>query len=181
MRPKWKRIKDSMLSNFHRRTRENSDDIDGGVVKRYWADMPKIIESTEIVRFHCTISLFAVYDTEWLGNRLYELDAFLEDDKVRVKYHWYERNGGSDRAEYIADADFMVQLQKIVAAYDFAQHNGYTHTVSGLPYMYGETLDIRYESGEVIHVHDNQSGFLSFEAIKELIALFGAATKIEKE
>ena len=105
MRPKWKRIKDSMLSNFHRRTRENSDDIDGGVVKRYWADMPKIIESTEIVRFHCTISLFAVYDTGWLGNRLYELDAFPEDGKVTVKYHWYERNGGSDRAEYIADAD----------------------------------------------------------------------------
>ena len=34
---------------FSRHCREqNSDDIDGGVVKRYWSDAPKVIVSNEI-------------------------------------------------------------------------------------------------------------------------------------
>ena len=75
----------------------------------------------------------------------------------------------------------MVRLQEIVAYHDFAQYNGYSHTVSGLPDMYGERIDIVYASGERIYVHDNQSGFLGREAQKKLIALFGAATKMETE
>lgn len=164
-----------------RRPEETSDDMDGGVVKRYWADAPKVIDSTEIVTFHCKISLLAVCDVDDLGHRVYTLDAALRDGEVLVKYDWYERNGGSDKAEYASDADFMVRLQEIVATYNFAQHNGYYHTVSGLPAMYGESLDIVYESGERITVHDNQSGFLPIEAVRALIKLFGAATKLENQ
>lgn len=164
-----------------KRPEKSNDDIDGGVVKRYWTDMPKVIESAEIVTFHCVISLFASCETDGLGNRIYTLDATLKDGEVLVKYSWRERGGGSDKAEYKADEDFMTRLQNIVAAHNFAQHNGYYHTVSGLPDMYGESLDIVYASGERIHVHDNQSGFLSLESEKELIMLFGAATKLENE
>ena len=163
-----------------KRPEKSNDDIDGGVVKRYWADVPKVIESAEIVSFHCVISLFAACETDGLGNRIYTLDAALKEGDVLVKYNWRERGGESDKAEYKADADFMVRLQEIVAAYNFAQHNGYYHTVSGLPDMYGEKLDIVYASGERISVHDNQSGFLPFEAEKALVMLFGAATKMEK-
>lgn len=158
---------------------ENPDDIDGGVVKRYWTDAPKSIKSTEIVAFHCEISFFAVCDTDDLGNRVYRLNASLEDGDVLVNYDWYDRYGNSDKAEYKTNADFMVRLQEIVSEYNFAQHNGYYHTVSGLPHMYGESLDIIYASGEQINVHDNQSGFLSFEAEKSLVTLFGANTKPE--
>ncbi len=160
---------------------KSNDDIDGGVVKRYWTDAPKAIQSTEIKTFHCEISLTAVYETDGLGHRVYTLDAVLKDGEVLVKYDWRERGGESDKAEYKADADFMVRLQEIVKTYDFAKHNGYFHTVSGLPDMYGESLDIVYESGERIHVHDNQNGFLSLEAEKALIMLFGAATRPEHE
>ena len=166
---------------MRRRGEKDTDPIDGGVVKRHWDDMPKVIESTEIVEFHCTISLLAAADTEEMGHRVYKLDAVLKDEEVQVKYDWYERQGKSDKAEYRADADFMVRLQEIVAYHDFAQHNGYSHTVSGLPDMYGERIDIVYASGECIYVHDNQSGFLGREAQKKLIALFGAATKMETE
>ena len=38
-----------------RRPKIETDDIDGGVVKRYWADVPKVIKSTEIVTFHFEI------------------------------------------------------------------------------------------------------------------------------
>jgi len=161
--------------------KQNNDAVDGGVVKRYWADAPKVIESTEIVNFHCVISLLAVCDAEDLGHRVYTLDAVLHDGEVLVKYAWYERNGGSDKAEYKADADFMMRLQEIVAEHDFAKHNGYHHTVSGLPAMYGESLNIGYASGECITVHDNQSGFLPLEAIRALLGLFGAATKLENQ
>ena len=166
---------------YHKRSDQTSDDMDGGVVKRYWADAPKVIESAEIITFHGEISLFAVCDADDLGHRVYTLDAALRDGKVLVKYDWYERNGGSDKAEYTADADFMMCLQEIVTAYDFAAHNGYYHTVSGLPDMYGESLDIVYASGECITVHDNQSGFLPIEAVRALITLFGAATKLENQ
>ena len=36
---------------------ENTDHIDGGVIKQVQADVPKVIESTEIVEFHAEISL----------------------------------------------------------------------------------------------------------------------------
>lgn len=160
---------------------KNTDPIDGGVVKRYWADAPKVIESQEIVSFHCEISLLAACDADEIGHRVYKLDAAVKDGEVLVKYDWRDRSGESDKAEYKADADFMVRLQEIVKAYDFARHNGYYHTVSGLPDMYGETLDIAYAGGERIYVHDNQSSFLPYEAEKALVFLFGAATKFDNE
>ena len=154
--------------------------IDGGVVKRYWADAPKVIESNEIVSFHCEISLIAAADASDIGYRVYNLDAELKNGEVSVTYDWYDRSGNRDSAGYQAAADFMARLQKIVYEYDFAQHNGYYHTVSGLPGMYGESLTVIYASGERIYVHDNQSGFLPYEAEKALVNLFGAATKLEK-
>ena len=162
-----------------RRSAQSNDDIDGGVVKRHWADAPKVIESTEITEFHGEISLFASYETDGLGHRVYRLGAVVRDGEVLVTYDWHDRQGKSDKAEYKADTDFMSRLQEIVAAHDFAQYNGYYHTVSGLPDMYGETLHIIYASGERIDVHDNQSGFLPLQAERALIMLFGAATQPE--
>lgn len=164
-----------------RRLKQNSDDIDGGVVKRYWADAPKTIESTEITQFHCVISLIASCETGCLGHRVYELNASAKNGDIVVQYSWRDRQTGNGKAEYKSDADFMARLHQIVTAYDFPQYNGYYHSVSGLPDMYGETLDILYASGEQINAHDNQSVFLPFEAEKELIMLFGAAPKIENQ
>lgn len=161
------------------RPQRQADAVDGGVVQRYDTDAPKVIKSGEILTFRCVISLLASYETDGLGNRVYQLDAACEDGAVKVKYDWYDRHGGRDSGAYTAEADFMARLQEIVSGYDFARHNGYYHAVSGLPAMYGEKLDIVYASGERIHVHDNQSGFLQPEAEKALILLFGAATKSE--
>ena len=170
------------ISVFRRRISvQNDDDIDGGVVKRYWSDAPKVIASNEITEFHSVISLISAYHADEVGHRVYRLDAVIENNAVLVRYDWYDRQGNSDRAEYKTDADFMIRLQEIVSAYDFAQYNGYYHSVSGLPDMYGETLDVVYASGERLHVYDNQSGFLPYEAIIELVMLFGAATKTDAE
>lgn len=164
---------------------ENTDHIDGGVIKQVQADVPKVIESTEIVEFHAEISLTTVYDADEQTHRVhkgvYKLDAVLENGEVLVKYDWYDHQGRGDRAEYKADADFLAKIQEIAAAYNFAKHNGYYHKVSGLPDMYGERLDIIYASGEQIYAYDNQSRFLPYEAAEELILLFGASIKSENQ
>ena len=164
---------------------ENTDHIDGGVIKQVQADVPKVIESTEIVEFHAEISLTTVYDADEQTHRVhkgvYKLDAVLKNGEVLVKYDWYDHQGRGDRAEYKADADFLAKLQEIAAAYNFAQHNGYYYKVSGLPDMYGERLDIIYASGEQIYAYDNKSGFLPYEAAEELILLFGASIKSENQ
>ncbi len=170
-----------LVKSVRRHREKSTDEIDGGVVKRYWADLPKVILSSEITSFHCKLSLLAACETEGLGHRVYQLDAELENGEVLVKYDWYERQGERDKAEYKADADFMVRLQTIVEAYDFAQYNGYYHSVSGLPDMYGESLHILYKSDERIDVYDNQSSFLPIEAVRELVMLFGANTKLKNK
>lgn len=169
------------LSRSRGNHRADTDDIDGGVVTRRWDDVPKEIESDEIVSFHCEISLFAVCDVDDLGHRVYKLDAVASEGLVTVKYSWRERDRKSGKGEYTAKNDFMARLQMIVAAHNLAKYNGYYHRVSGLPDMYGESLDITYASGESIYANDNQSGFLPIRAVRELIVHFGAATETENE
>ena len=165
-----------------RTTVSDTDDIDGGVVRQEQADVPKVIESTEIVEFHAEISLTTLCDVDEQIHRVhrgvYKLDAVLENGEVLVKYDWHDHLGRGEKTEYKADADFMDRLQEIVTAYNFAQHNGYFYKVSGLPDMYGELLDVVYASGEQIYAYDNQGGFLSYEADEELILLFGAAIEL---
>ena len=153
----------------------STDDIDGGVVTRNSGeDSPKVIESTEIISFVCELSFIAtVFDEEnELEGKVYKMSAVLEDNTVKVKIDWRDRSGDGNTSEFEANISFMTKLQAIVSKYDLAQHNGYTHRVSGLPDMYGEYIDIKYASGESIYAHDNQSGFLSTDALVELIELF---------
>lgn len=171
----------SILLFFRHGRKQDTDNIDGGVVNRYWSDAPKVIASSEITEFHSVISLISACRADEIGHRVYRLDAVIENGSVHVRYDWYDRQGNSDKSEYKTNADFMIRLQEIVSAYDFAQYNGYYHSVSGLPDMYGEILHITYADGEQIHVHDNQNAFLPFEAEKALILLFGAATKLDAE
>ena len=95
------------ISVFRRRISvQNDDDIDGGVVKRYWSDAPKVIASNEITEFHSVLSLISAYHADEVGHRVYRLDAVIENNAVLVRYDWYDRQGDSDRAEYKTDVDF---------------------------------------------------------------------------
>lgn len=153
----------------------SSDDIDGGVVTRNSGeDAPKIIDSDEIISFDCEFSFIStVFDEESeLEGKVYKMSAALEDNTVKVKIDLRDRSRGGEISEFNTDISFMAKLQGIIAKYDLAKHNGYIHRVSGLPDMYGECIDIKYSSGEYIYAFDNQSGFISMEAMVELIELF---------
>jgi len=149
----------------------NTDDVDGGVVTRESGDdAPKVIESTEINTFECIISLLSQWDPGELKRRVYTFSAELKDEKVFCSCKW--RGDGSDSFSFESDISFLKSLQNIVSEYDFAQYNGFYHSVSGLPNMYGDRISIVYESGEEIYASDNQSGFLPNDAAFDLVKLF---------
>lgn len=156
----------------------DTDSIDGGVVKRNdGADYPKTVVSKEITSFDGTFSLIAYADETRLERGVYTLVAILEDGMVKGSYKCSIRDGRSQSFEFESDLSFMDKLYEIVAKYDFARYNGCTHTVSGLPHMYGACLDIQFVSGESIYSKDNQDNFLPIEAIDELEALFAGHCK----
>ena len=153
----------------------SADDIaGGGVTYDSGEDSPKVIESTEIISFDCEISFIStVFDEEnELEGKVYKMSAIPEDNTVKAKIDWHDRAGDGDTIEFETDSSFMAKLQEIVSKYDFAKHNGYIRHVSGLANMYGESIDIKYASGESIYASDNQDGFLPMEALAELITLF---------
>jgi len=157
---------------------DSEPEADGGIQKyNSGEDSPKVIESTEITGFKCVFSLIAAAldEESELAGRVYELNAVIENDVAKCKIEWYSRSDSGEDREFTADASFMTKLQGIVSKYNFAQHNGYSSTVSGLPAMYGAKLDINYASGESIYAYDNQNQFLPFEAIVELVDLFNSA------
>jgi len=157
---------------------EETDDIDGGVVRHNdGADAPKVIESTEIVEFICEFSLLTTFEPGELGNNNYELRVSRKDDVVEGSFRKWGRDSGKNDFTFASDSSFMTKLQEIVSKHDLVRHNGYTHTVSGLPYMYGAKLDIRYASGESIYAYNNQDCFLSYDAMYDLAALFNSMSE----
>ncbi len=148
---------------------------DGGIkAPDFGNDAPKTIESTEITSFSCEISLVSMVleEESELDGRIYNLDAILENGVVNCKIAWRDRYGGGETKEFSETVDFLEKLQEIVAEYDFARHNGYVCRESGLPDTYGSMLNIKYASGESIYAYDNQSAFISFEAVRRLTGLF---------
>ena len=155
----------------------DTDNIDGGVRHNNTdPDAPKVIESSEIVSFDCKLSLLAIpeEDSEFSG-RVYKLCAALENGTVSGKIDWHGRPGDGNNRTFSADASFMEALQEIAVKYDFAKHNGYSYSVSGLPDMYGARLDIKYASGESIYAFNNQDCFIQLDAVQDLIRLFSSA------
>jgi len=170
------------LCRKHRSVEEEMEP-DGGVI-RYTTgvDSPKTVQSTEITDFNCKFSLFAIADNEIedttnLKNAVYTLDAVRKNNGVQGVFRWHNRYGEGENISFSTDVTFMENLQRIVVKHNFAQHNGYSYTVSGLPDMYGASLNIGYASGEILNAYDNQDNFLSLSAMRDLASLFMQKTK----
>ena len=157
-----------VLAGCARQTPSEVVEADGGVQNDTSYDAPKTIESTQIIAFRCDFSAFAISaeDTR-LANHAYKLEAVLENGAVKGSYYAYTRYDG-ERKTFRASHKFMNDLQQVVAEHDLAQHNGLSYRVSGLPEGYGATLSVTYASGESIHASNNQSCFLSIDAMEAL-------------
>lgn len=161
-----------VLTGCVRQTPSEVVEADGGVQNDTSFDAPKTIESTQIIAFRCDFSAFdrAEEDTR-LAGRAYRLEAKLENGAVKGSYYAHTRYDGENQT-FRASHSFMNALQKVVAEHDLAQHNGLSYRVSGLPKDYGATLSVTYASGESIHASNNQSCFLSVDAMEALETLF---------
>ena len=159
----------AMLFGRAKRSHTDTDEVDGGVRHCEDTDAPKTIVSTGIVSFSCEFSAYCLSPgSSPVAGRYYTLRAGKGSG-------CYEARGGGTLYEKFAftpDAAFFASLQQLVAKYDFARYNGKFYTVSGLPPDYGARLDVRYESGESIQSSNNQSCFLSEEAMEALAELF---------
>ena len=148
--------------------------MDGGVVDNSDTDAPKTIESKQLVAFDCRFSTVTDAEPGALGNHIYELQARLENGAVKGVYRVADT--GEERLFRESHA-FLSEARALIETYGLAQHNGHSHTVSGLPDDFGARLDARYASGESIYASDNQENFLSRDAMEALVKLFerGAA------
>lgn len=146
---------------------------DGGIVKKVNVDAPKIITSTHIVIFECKFSTLAFLDLDAdIGNRVYILEARLENEFVNGRYRHRSRFENNVDVKFKAEQSFMERLQRIIEEHNLAKNNGVCVEVKGLPDMYGAKLRVDYESGERIYTSNNQDNFLSVSAIKAMLRLF---------
>ena len=148
-------------------------DADGGIVKTVNADAPKIINSTQIMIFECKFSTLAFLDLDAdIENRVYILEARLENEFVNGRYRHRSRFENNVDVKFKAEQSFMERLQRIIEEHNLAKDNGVCVEVKGLPDMYGAKLRVDYASGERIYTSNNQDNFLSVSAMKVMLRLF---------
>ena len=146
---------------------------DGGIVKKVNVNAPKIINSTQIMIFECKFSTLAFLDLDAdIGNRVYILEARLENEFVNGRYRHRSRFENNVDVKFKAEQSFMERLQRIIEEHNLAKNNGVCVEVKGLPDMYGAKLRVDYESGERIYTSNNQDNFLSVSAMKAMLRLF---------
>ena len=148
-------------------------DADGGVVQSVNTNAPKIIESKQIIIFECKFSTLAFLDLdEEIGNRVYILEARLENEFVNGRYRQRSRFENNVDVTFKAEPSFMECLQRIIEEHNLAKNNGVCVKVNGLPDMYGAKLKVDYASGERIYTSNNQDNFLSVNVMKAMLRLF---------
>ena len=146
---------------------------DGGIVKTVNVNAPKIINYTQIMIFECKFSTMAFLDLDAdIGNRVYILEAWLENEFVNGRYRHRSRFENNVDAIFKAEQSFMERLQRIIEEHNLAKNNGLCVEVKGLPDMYGAKLRVDYASGERIYTSNNQDNFLSVSAMKAMLRLF---------
>ena len=162
-----------MISKIRKINNCKNDETDGAVRHRINKKAPHTINSRDITFFSCCFSAFGMLEEDThLAGKNYTLEAKLENDVAVCSYASRYRGTGISNIRFTSDVSIMTELQKIVAEYDFAQHNGYYYHISGLPDMYGMELSVCYASGESISAANNQSIFLPITALEELESLF---------
>ena len=159
-----------MLSFFKKM---DMNEEDGGVVQRVNTNAPKTIKSKQIIIFECKFSTLAFLDSdEEIGNRVYILEARLENGFVNGRYRHRSRFENNVDVKFKAEQSFMECLQRIIEEHNLAKNNGVCYKVKGLPDMYGAKLMVDYASGERIYTSNNQDNFLSVSAMKAMLRLF---------
>ena len=151
----------------------------GGTQRTLSNSAEKTIKSNEIVNFELEFSLYSyVLDDAEIEDGFFGyfiLSCKRTNDGAECRYIHRDRYDLNDKKDFVAGADFLVELDKIVKDEDLAIFNGYSSHTYGLPDMFGAELNVDYASGENIYTSDNQSIDIPFSALKRTKALFESA------
>lgn len=124
---------------------------------------PEKIESKEIIFFN------------YIGSN-YGLTAKIEEDKLRVIAsggNINRRDGTRFQINLLSDdLSLLEELQTIIEENDVVRNNGYCHYVDGLPGGIGDSIDVKYESGEKLYKTSNQTPVVGSEVGQKFYNVF---------
>jgi|GEM_PF-4239584 len=153
--------------------KNKSDRTNGGIRKVLDKNLPKYVNSTEIVGFECDFYKRAAIsaDKDVLDGE-YRLTCEKIGEKICCRYsRKLSRNGNVDKI-FDGDENLLISLEKAVREENIARLNGLETFVSGLPRNYGAKLSVRYSSGESIETSNNQQVDLPSTAIERFVKIF---------
>jgi len=140
----------------------------GGVTESIDKEAPRVIQSEDIVWFSVECGFMSV-----AGPHRYACvyGSAVKCDTgavaaVSAEVDPYDKPEGEGA---VVSGEIFRELQRLVKEYDLARNNGLSHRVAGLPPMLGGRVDVRYASGEYIHIDNNQSPVISPEAGEAIV------------
>lgn len=137
--------------------------MEGGRKVEYIEGLEEKIESKDIIAFSYSAPEYNVKCTKE-GDKLHIISDGGYSD---------ERDGSYFRLDYESDdLTFLNTLQEIAEKYELSKDNGYTCEVGGLPGGLGDTISVKYESGESIYKSSNQALTISEEAAAQIYEAF---------
>lgn len=75
----------------------------------------------------------------------------------------------------LLEDDFLPELAELITRHKVAENNGFHSRTHGLPENFGGSVTVRYKSGELISISDNQTPILTYSACADFAALFKKA------
>lgn len=182
-----------MLKNIFKRNRnivvlkKAAKNTGGGTDATLDKSAPKTIESHNMILFDVTSSLrmLRTEDKNCDNEPLTYISAFAAPAKkgcfLFLEYlRGIRRSGNKTSAWALVSEDIFPSLVKLVNDSGLAKDNGFHSTTHGLPENFGGSVDIKYESGEVISFSNNQTPILSLETAEKIYDLFSNALQGEK-
>lgn len=129
------------------------------------------IESTNIISFSYSCGDYSSHTRYG-----FSLSCKKEDNKLHITStggNGNKRDGSLFKLNYYSDnLDFLKKLNDLIIEYQLSLNNGYTVYVDGLPWGYGDSLEVLYDSEEKIYKSSNQSPMISDDARSAIYTLF---------
>lgn len=140
----------------------------GGRTEEYIKGLHDDIEITEILSF----------SFERQGDYTFKVSE--EDGMYHVESSGmsrFGRDGTEFVLDYMTDGKLVEKLREICIKYELSKDNGHTIHVAGLPPCGGETIDVRFKSGDRIYRSSNQGSMVPKDAFHEIFDAFRSDAK----
>lgn len=146
-------------------------DVCGGSTSYHDSKAPKEITCEDIDYFEVECSFVSLADQppySYIYGYAAKVDAGVLAALICSNEFSFAKGSENRSAVAIVSPEVLGELQRVVAKYEFAKHNGASHYVNGLPQDFGGSVRIDYASGEYIRFNDNQCPVIDAQAGVEI-------------